>query len=138
MKTKKTEPELSEYDIQAQAFVDKTELHITIKLLGHYKHFDDEEFTRDVYEVIFSRKDKKPYIFTFGQSTANSAITQGNVKQWNLKSLPNDNNKSEYTRLHQFDYAIKEHLKQRQWQGRTIPSIYDVLSVFTKIRHRHV
>ncbi len=61
----------SEYELQAERFMEKTGTTMTVKLLGNMPHFDDDKESRDVYQVTLKRGDKK-YSFRFGQSIADS------------------------------------------------------------------
>ena len=62
---------MNEYDKQAQDFMDKTGLVITVKFLRFGPYFEGEKEERDIYEVTFKRNGQE-YIFTFGQSIVNS------------------------------------------------------------------
>lgn len=62
---------MSEYTEQANVFMAKTGTIMDVRLLGHFKYFDDDKAERDVYEVTLTRNGIK-YTFRFGQSIAHS------------------------------------------------------------------
>ena len=67
--------ELSEYDKQAQAFLDKCELAITITYLDNKSpNWDQDSRNHNHYRVTLRRKegDKERFVFQFWDSIANS------------------------------------------------------------------
>lgn len=64
---------ISAYEKQALHFCEKYSVHISSKLLGVKKHFNDDKEGRDVYLVTINRENRKPYVFEFGQSLVKSA-----------------------------------------------------------------
>ncbi len=123
--------ELTEYDIQAQKFTEKTGLIIHTSYCGHYKGFEDIRYISSQWRVRFSREGKKEFWFNFSQSCQDSfSKTEG--AGFRRKPLgPKD-----YHYL-----AIKETLEIGStehflpfilhWE-RTPPSDYDILTCLTK------
>ena len=63
---------LSEYDLQAEAFCKATDLEIKKEYNGHRAYFDGDKEPRAVWSITLTRKGRKPYSFTYGDSIANS------------------------------------------------------------------
>lgn len=70
---------MTDYQKQAQDFMDKTGTTMTAHKLGHFPYFDDDKKPRDVYEITLTRQNKpgdfkpvKSYKFRYGQSIAES------------------------------------------------------------------
>jgi len=61
----------TDYQKQAQDFLDKTGAKLSISYLKHGKYFDDDKDSRDIYSCTLKRG-KKSYKFNFGQSIRNS------------------------------------------------------------------
>lgn len=61
----------TDYQKQAQDFLDKTGAKLSISYLRHGKYFDDDKDSRDIYSCTLKRG-KKSYKFNFGQSIAAS------------------------------------------------------------------
>jgi hypothetical protein len=72
---------MSEYEKQANDFLDKTQSELTIDFLRHGKHFDDDAHTRDIYTVTL-RRGSREYGFRFGQSLDKS-LNPDNWRQSN-------------------------------------------------------
>ena len=64
---------MSEFDIQAQKFIDATNTVMTIKFLKFAKHFINDKDYRDIYEVTLTCGDRN-YTFNFGQSLNDSGF----------------------------------------------------------------
>lgn len=62
---------MNEHHKQAQDFMEKTGLKISVKFKSFGKYFADDKEERDIYDVTFTR-DPRSYTFTFGQSIVNS------------------------------------------------------------------
>jgi len=109
--------EKNEYDIKAEEFMAKYGVTITTKLLYHGKHFEDDERTRDIYEITISRIGKKPWSFNFGQS-----ISESDHKH--------------YTNLEIVKFGCKNTIydveKYRESHRGFSPSFYDVLAAIQK------
>jgi len=69
MKTIKTEK--TEYDIQAEKFLEKTGTTFEAKKIGHFPYFPDDKVSRDVYKITLARGGKT-FSFRFGQSIVRS------------------------------------------------------------------
>lgn len=63
---------MKNYKQQAQDFLTRHNAKMDAKLLGHYQYFPKDEEARDVWEITLSREGKRPYVFKFGQSIAQS------------------------------------------------------------------
>lgn len=107
---------LSEYERQAIDFLLNTETEFKAVMTGHGKYFDDDKETRDIYEITLTRKDKKPFIFRFGQSIVNSGTI----------SKP-------YKLTRKAELEGKMILRDRDFESkRKSPSAYDVLASIQK------
>lgn len=65
--------ETVDYNKQAEQFLTETGTTFKAELVGHDKYFPDDKESRDIYQITLERKGKKPFVFRFGQSIANSA-----------------------------------------------------------------
>jgi len=123
--------ELTEYDKQAQEFMEKTDLKIHKSYCGHYKRFEDAKYISSQWRIKFSRG-KQEFWFDFSQSTNSSfsKIVPGRLRRKPLS--PGD-----YSYL-----AVKETLEIGTTKYRSLPftlhyektppSDYDILSCLTK------
>jgi len=66
---------LSNYDKQAQDFLNKTGATITATFKKNGRHFDSDTDSRDIYSVTIQRGNRK-FTFDFGQSIAKSQYLQ--------------------------------------------------------------
>jgi len=64
---KKHEP--TEYDLQAQRFIEKTGLKIRKVYCGHGPYFDGDKESRARWEITIERADHRPITFMFGASS---------------------------------------------------------------------
>lgn len=99
-----------DYQKQATDFLEKTKTTFKAEFVGFQKHFDTDTEKRDVYEITLTREGKKPFVFRFGQSIANSGETETIVKRDAIRGRYTD--------------TVKK--------GRTAPTAYDVLAGLTK------
>lgn len=67
----KTEKVKSEYEIQAEKFLEETKTEFREEYVGHDFYFDDDKEKRDIYRILLSRNGKD-YTFRFGQSVNGS------------------------------------------------------------------
>ena len=68
----------SEYDIQADRFLIKNDLKLTIKFKSYGKHFPTDKEDRNIYSFkLYNKKTKKSYSGAFGDSIHNTE--QGNT-----------------------------------------------------------
>lgn len=123
----------SEYEIQADQFMEKTGTTMTADKLGHFPYFDDDKESRDVYQITLSRVISRMdatgnayckvsrteiYSFRFGQSIAHSD--------------------GEYLRRLKDDYMRKTHGWMIPKTEKTAhlfpkaPTAYDILACLTK------
>lgn len=65
--------ELSEYDIQANRFLEKTNTEIKIVFKENAKYFHTDKEPRDIYNITLIRGNRK-YTFTFGNSLHDSGF----------------------------------------------------------------
>jgi hypothetical protein len=63
--------QLTDYQLQANNFLAKTNTSFSVKYLRTGKYFSDEKEERDIYEITLTRGNRS-YTFTFGQSIADS------------------------------------------------------------------
>ena len=111
----------NQYDQQAQAWSDKYSVSMTSRYLGHFKHFDDDTDTRDVYEVRIwctSRPDSA-YTFRYGQSINDSRTCDANDGP-NWRRILRERERSR---------SFRDHAKNQRGKP---PRLYDVLSCLTK------
>lgn len=59
--------ELSQYETQAQDFLEATKTTLTVEYLKHDKYFPSDTEPRDIYNVTLKRGERS-YTFTFGNS----------------------------------------------------------------------
>lgn len=127
----------SEYDIQAEEFLNKTGAEIKIEFKEHGKHFLDDKETRDIYNVTLKRGNRTMTI-VFGNSTNDSGfkiVNVNNGKIMKIIDVPNEkrallmnpvHNKSLRT-LANWQFALCDKLKYP-----VPPSIYSILCCLTK------
>ena len=60
-----------DYQQQALDFLQSTNTKFSVKFLDHAKYFDDDDTTRDIYEITIARNGRK-FVFKFGQSVVKS------------------------------------------------------------------
>lgn len=70
---------MTDYEKQAEEFLQKTGTTFSAEFVKHGKHFTDEKYSRDIYTCELRRGDRF-YIFQFGQSLKES-ITPEHRKQ---------------------------------------------------------
>lgn len=66
-----------DYQKQATNFLKKTKTNFSAVYVGHDIYFDGDKEARDIYTVTLTRYGKKPFVFKFGQSLADSGIKDG-------------------------------------------------------------
>jgi hypothetical protein len=107
---------MTNYNKQADDFLQKVGATIEIKLLGHFRYFDGDKESRDVYEITIKRGDRKPWVFSFGQSIANS---KPSIDKKREKWADNDGR------------MISSMLAKKEFPYKP-PTAYDVLACITK------
>jgi len=100
----------TDYQKQGNDFLSITRTEMGIKLLGHFPYWEDEKDSRDVYEITLTREGRKPFIFKFGQSLANSGVPS----MFGVRTI-----------------ADKEKAEERARKDKKKPSSYDVLTSLT-------
>jgi hypothetical protein len=107
---------MTNYTQQAEKFLQDTKTTLKADFTEHRKHFDTDKETRDVYTVTLTREGKKPFIFSFGQSIANS----GTITE-----------KRETTDKFKIEGGFIPKPTDFK-RNRTAPTAYDVLASLTK------
>jgi len=115
---------MTDYEKQASDFLEKTGATIEAKLIGNFPYFDDDKESRDVYQITIARVDKKPWVFRFGQSIANS---KGNTIEGEHPTRI-----SSAKKLH-YENSGYKYLNPVGWIKRAKkPTAYDILACLTK------
>lgn len=122
--------ELSEYDIQANRFLEKTNTEIKIVFKENAKYFHTDKETRDIYNITLIRGNRK-YTFTYGNSLHDSEfyVQIGRTKHM----LPRDKTNSK-----DLKYFIKNNINSNYISGidkihyPVPPSPYDILAGLEK------
>ncbi len=60
----------NKYNVQAQEFLNKTNVKFSVSYIGYGFYFDDDKEERDIYRITLKRANRS-YSFKFGQSIAN-------------------------------------------------------------------
>lgn len=121
----------SEYDIQAEDFLNKTQTFFSVKFLENGKYFPDDKEARDIYEITLLKKGRE-YKFRFGQSINCSAkfryYDKYKTMTWinfnNLLDMRKYHSKNERMMLNKGDYIENKGFKESR--------PYDVLASLTK------
>ena len=114
---------VSTYEQQALDFLAKTKTTFKAEFVAHGYHFDEDKETRDIYQVTLTREGKKPFVFRFGQSIANSGTIDKHYKH-----------SKEFIRNGHM-VATKPSDYERK---RKAPTAYDVLTCLTKYEQVHL
>jgi hypothetical protein len=67
--------EQTDYDKQAESFLQKTNTLFSVKFLKNDLYFADDKEARDIYEITLERNDRR-YTFKFGQSIKCSELRE--------------------------------------------------------------
>lgn len=110
---------MHEGDIKARRFLQDTKAVMSFELIAHDKYFPSDTASRDIYEITIKR-DKKEWIFKFGQSIAKSGIGVANAPADDRGQALHD--KESWTRLYSGMIRKK----------RVPPTEYSVLAAITK------
>ena len=131
MRTSKKQ--LSEYDLQAQKFVNDTQIRISKHYTGHRTHFNNDKEQRAAYSITIEREDKPAMAFFFGQSIANSYRIRSSYPHKNTLLADSQDD------LVRHDVSIvaqkgggKLNKGQLLEQARITPTDYDILTCITK------
>lgn len=126
--------ELTEYDIQAKDFLNKTNTEFKAEFLKNDYHFADDESKRDIYKITLKRNARE-FSFNFGQSIANSTKYEDKItkKQYTAsgKSAGQHNYKYLYPERFPKNKAEERFGEFKIIQG-TPPTEYNVLACLTK------
>lgn len=68
-----------DYQQQALDFLQSTNTKFSVKFLDHAKYFDDDDTTRDIYEITIARNGRK-FVFKFGQSIMKSQYYKDKIE----------------------------------------------------------
>ena len=133
---KQKEPVKSEYDLQAESFIDKTGLKIEKVYQGHRPYFGGDKAQRAVWSITFKRKDCQDYTFTFGDSIMNSYKERDDI--YGESSLALNKTVSQKTlRLKGFKEAVElggGFIRGSLYlvKAKNEPTDYDILSAVEK------
>ena len=122
--------ELSEYDIQANEFLEKTNTELKIEFKENAKYFPGDKETRDIYNITLIRGNRK-YTFTFGNSLRDSGfyVQIGRTKHPLPYNLLNSKNLRNYIKNH-IDYNFIYNIDNIHYP--VPPSPYDILACLEK------
>ena len=117
----------SQYEIQAEKFIEKTGVKLEVKFLKFGKHFDSDTEKRDIYHITMLRGEKD-FSFNFGQSIANSHYyvdyhLKGRKYDCNGYSIGEEKG-SNYCNIGKCDFVTKVNGKK--------PTACDILACLTK------
>lgn len=130
---------MTEYEIQAQNFLDDTGTTMQVEFIKYGKHFDNDKENRDIYRIIISKDTtKRKFIFNFGQSinasgkyiVINDFESDDFPVGWRVHDLNNINRliRKAKRRKHNFYKENKDF---------SAPSAYNVLACLTKNDPEH-
>ena len=124
------EKELSEYDIQANEFLKKTNTEIKIVFKENAKYFYNDKEPRDIYNITLIRGNRK-YTFTFGNSLRDSGfyVQIGRTKHPLPYNLLNSKNLRNYIKNH-IDYNFIYSIDKIHYP--VAPTAYDILACLEK------
>ncbi len=130
--------ETTDYQKQANDFLNATNTQFTAQFIRHGKHFDSDHDTRDIYKITLKRGSRE-FTFDFGQSINNSGEYQL------VNHLRNKMIAEPLIRSFGSNYAFNSKdrkriimttsLKEKDLPVNTnysIPNAYDVLACLTK------
>jgi hypothetical protein len=107
----------TEYDIQAENFLESTQTSIDMRLIGFDSMpFDTDGTKRDVYEITI-KNNKHNFVFKFGQSVINSSIANLTILQKQNLLMPY----SKRVTIAELQKEIDKHKAKR-------PNYYDILA----------
>lgn len=125
---------ISNYEQQALDFLTKTNTEFIVKFVKHGKHFENDKYDRDIYNITLKRGNRK-FSFNFGQSLKRSGEYQVaehlRNKLWCKQTTGGKIciNKEEYKKLLWLTGIEKDILKNPNYSA---PTAYDVLACLTK------
>lgn len=121
----------SEYEQQAEDFLNATNTEFKCEFSHNGKHFVDDNETRDIYIITLIRG-RRSYSFTFGQSIADSGFyyTKGRQKIDIERSQLTNKHIVAWIKLR--DYDFMNNGKSDVIHYPATPTAYDVLSCLTK------
>lgn len=122
------------YEQQALDFLNKTNTEFTVAFIKHGKHFEDDKYERDIYNITLKRGNRK-FSFNFGQSFNASGeykvAEHLRNKSWCERITGGKIciNKEEYKNLLWMTDIKKDILKNPNYSA---PTAYDILACLTK------
>jgi hypothetical protein len=128
----------TDYQKQANDFLNATNTRFTVEFVKHGKHFDSDQDTRDIYKVTLKRNSRE-FTFDFGQSINNSGECQL-VKHLRNKVIA-ESLISRYGSNYAFKLKDRKNIMMRYSlkekdlpinSNRSIPNAYDILACLTK------
>jgi len=126
----------TDYQKQANDFLQSTNTLFSVKFLRHGKHFDDDKDGeyRDIYEITLS-KGKRTYTFEFGQSIKDSGFyyqykTSKTKFPIDKKYLLKENKSKLLMHIKMKNSSFVPHLDIIHYPET--PTAYDVLACLTK------
>lgn len=128
--------ETSTYEQQAIDFLSKTNTEFTVKFVKNDKYFDDDKYSRDIYNITLKRGNRK-FSFNFGQSLNKSGQYQvAEHLQNKLWCEQTTGGKIRFTsgeykllKARNFNILEKDIIKNPNY---SVPTAYDILACLTK------
>ena len=124
----------TDYQKQANDFLESTQTEFSVKYLRHGKHFDDDKDDRDIYEITLKRGNRS-YTFNFGQSLKDSGFyfTRGRNRTYiDDKYLTKKGNELASIIKSKYAWDFRNNGKSDIIHYPEAPTAYDVLSCLTK------
>lgn len=125
---------LTDYQKQAEDFMQKFGVTMEVKYLKTGKYFDDDKEERDIYEITISKNGRK-YTFNFGQSISNSGFyyTKGRQKiAIDRRFLTKGKNELARYIRNKIDWGFINNGKSDLIHYPIAPTAYDVLAAVQK------
>ncbi len=125
---------MTNYEQQAQEFLQKTNTTFEAKFLKNDFHFDGDKEKRDIYEITLSRGDRK-MVFNFGQSIVKSgfyAKTNRGHRADLDRALLNSPKHKQHLEASIKMFAGWGRIKGDEIHRPEAPTAYDVLACLTK------
>lgn len=124
----------SEYDKQAEKFLQDTGTTIKAEYQGHRKYFPGDGCQRAVYEITLEREGHAPYSFSFGQSLSDSySWSRGQEAIFSRRCCSEPHGIKNINKLR--DSGESFWFKGWNYQAKPVkaaPSAYDVLACIEK------
>lgn len=121
------EKEKSEYEIQADSWLLKHKVNLTIEFLRNGKYFEGDKDSRDIYTFTLERNGSK-YSGTYGNSIVNSGM-------YYLPRRLNGGSEFPLKTQEERPEGFSTRVNTTPWEKRKerlVPTAYDVLAALTK------